>query len=115
MFVHEYRGDLYLGRATPRYWLADGNTIGIERAATHYGPLTFKIESHAAEGTIKATLSALQRNRPNRIFVRLRHPQEKPIQKVILNGQPYDQFDAGKEWIILPGDIKGDIELTAQY
>lgn len=115
MFVHEQGGDLYLGRAIPRYWLADGNVIGIERAATHFGPLTFKIDSRVGEGQIKAIVSALQRNRPQRIYVRFRHPERKPIQAVTVNGRAYDQFDTDKEWVILPGDIEGEQEIVARY
>ena len=55
MFVHEQGDDLYLGQAIPRYWLADGNQIGIERAATHFGPLSLRYDSQAAKGSIKVT------------------------------------------------------------
>ncbi len=115
MFIHERGGDLYLGQAVPRYWLADGNIIGIERAATHFGPLTFKMTSSLAKGEIKATLSALSRNRPKQIYIRFRHPEQKPIQSVTVNGKAYDQFDVKKEWVILPGDIDGPREIVARY
>ena len=55
MFVNEQGHDLYLGQAIPRYWLADGNKIGIQRAATHFGPLSLRYDSQAAQGTIKVT------------------------------------------------------------
>jgi hypothetical protein len=32
-----------------------------------------------------------------------------------LNGKPYGNFDANKEWIILPGNIRGVQEVIANY
>ena len=55
------------------------------------------------------------RNPPKRIFLRLRHPDAKPIRSVTLNGEPYDRFDPQKEWIILPGGEKGLLEVVARY
>jgi hypothetical protein len=115
MFVNEQGEDLYLGQATPRYWLADGNKIGIERAASHFGPLSLHYESHVREGKINVTLDPPVRNPPKTIYVRLRHPQAKPVKNVLLNGQACDQVDRDKEWIILPGTLKGRQEIVVQY
>jgi hypothetical protein len=115
MFVNEQGDDLYLGQAIPRYWLADGSTIGIERAASHFGPLSLRYESHAAEGKVNVTLEPPARNRPKTIYVRIRHPQAKPLQSVLVNGKSYDKLDREKEWIILPGTLEGRQEIIAQY
>jgi hypothetical protein len=115
MFVNEQGEDLYLGQATPRYWLANGNKIGIERAASHFGPLSLRYESHAAEGRIDVILDPPVRNPPRAIYVRIRHPQAKPLKSVLLNGQACDQVDRDKEWIVLPGALKGRQEIVVQY
>lgn len=115
MFVRESGNDLYLGQAIPREWLRDGQTVGIERAASHFGPLSLRIESHAAAGEIRATVTPPSRPHPQTIYVRLRHPQAKPIQSVTVDGKPYDRFDAKKEWIVLPGDVEGVQEIVAKY
>ena len=108
MFVHERDGDLYLGQAIPRYWLADGKTIGIERAASEFGPLAFTMTSRAAAGELSATVTAPTRNPPKTIYVRFRHPEAKRMQSVTVNGQPHDQFNAEKEWVVLAGDGGGE-------
>ena len=115
MFVHERGDDLYLGQAIPRYWLAEGSTVGIQRAASYFGPLSLRIQSQADRGQINALVTPPERNRPKTIYLRLRHPQAKPIQSVTLNGARYDRFDAKKEWIILPGDLHGLQEVVASY
>ncbi|MEN6333724.1 MAG: hypothetical protein ABFE01_05645 [Phycisphaerales bacterium] len=115
MFVNERGGDLYLGQAIPRYWLADGNRIGIERAASNFGPLSVQYESHAAAGEVKITLDPPIRNRPQTIYLRIRHPQGQPLKSVLVNGDSCDKIDREKEWIVLPGTLDGRQEIVARY
>jgi hypothetical protein len=115
MFVNEQGRDLYLGQAIPRYWLAHGSQTGIQRAATHFGPLSLHYDSQTAQGTIKVVFDPPTRNPPQTIYLRLRHPQAKPLKSVILNGEAYNKFDQDKEWIILPGTLQGRQEIVARY
>jgi hypothetical protein len=115
MFVRENGDDLYLGQTIPRYWLSDGEKIGIERAGTYFGTLSLQIKSESGKGRITVVLNPPDRNSPKNIYVRLRHPDSKPIQSVTLNGKSYKNFDSEKEWIILPGNVQGVQELVAYY
>jgi hypothetical protein len=115
MFVNEQGEDLYLGQAIPRYWLVNGNQIGIQRAATHFGPLSLQYDSQAAQGTIKVVLEPPTRNPPQAIYLRIRHPQATPLKRVVLNGAAYDKFDQDEEWIVLPGTLRGRQEIVAHY
>lgn len=115
MFVHEDGENLILGQAIPRYWLADGKSVGIERAASYFGPLSFRMTSEAGQGRIKALVDPPTRNRPKEVCLRFRHPDAKPIKSVTVNGQPYDRFDAAKEWVILPAAPAGRLEVVASY
>jgi hypothetical protein len=115
MFIREDGEDLYLGQALPRYWLADGKNIGIEKAASHFGSLSFTITSEADSGKITATLYPPERNSPKNIYVRLRHPGSKVIKSVLVNGKQHGNFDKEREWILLPGSISGRQEIIAQY
>lgn len=114
MFVHEQGEDLYLGQAIPRYWLAGGKTVGIEGAASHFGPLSLRISANEDASEIQAVLTPPVRNPPRNIFLRLRHPGAKPIQSVTLNGQAH-AFDAKKEWAVLPGRLNGEQKVVARY
>jgi len=115
MFVRENDGDLWLGQAIPRYWLSDGNNIGVERAATYFGPLSLQFKSEADKGKITVTLNPPERNSPENIYLRIRHPQSKPIISVTVNGKSHTDFDAGMEWIKLPGSLNGLQEIEAKY
>jgi hypothetical protein len=115
MFAAEMGGDLWLGRGIPRYWLKDGERIGIRRAATHFGELSYEIRSEAAAGRIAMTLDPPRRNAPGRIVVRFRHPESKPLRAVTVNGKPWSEFDSTRGDIRLPGSLSGTAEIVGQY
>jgi hypothetical protein len=115
MFVAELDGALHLGRAIPRYWLRDGETVAIRNAQTYFGKLTYEIRSKAKEGRIEMSLDPPTRNMPSAIVVRFRHPEEKPILRVSVNGKPWQDFDAVKGDIRLAGKQEGHLEIVAAY
>ena len=115
MFIQERGDELWLGAAIPRYWLADGKICGIENAATYFGPMSVKYESHAASSRIEVTLDPPKRNPPKKIFVRFRHPEGKKITRCELNGQPYTKFDPEKEWVVLTECPKETNRIVAYY
>jgi hypothetical protein len=77
--------------------------------------LSLHYESHAAEGKINVTVDPPARNQPKTIYLRVRHPQGKRLQSVLVNGRAYDKIDREKEWILLPGTLTGRQEIVAQY
>ncbi|MGB9690194.1 hypothetical protein [Thermogutta sp.] len=115
MFIQEDGENLYLGRAIPRYWLRDGQRLRIERAPTYFGPMSLVMTSHSREGRIEVDMLPPERNPPQTIYLRIRHPDGKPLQRVTLNGQPYDKFDRDREWIVLPGQVEGTQKIIAYY
>jgi len=115
MFVSELGDTLHLGRALPRYWLRDGESIVIRNASTYFGKLSYQIRSRVNEGRIEMLLDPPERNLPKQIVVRFRHPQEKPIRNVTVNGQPWKNFDATKGDIYLPGNAQPQTRIVADY
>ncbi|HOV75321.1 MAG TPA: hypothetical protein PK967_15235 [Candidatus Hydrogenedentes bacterium] len=101
MFIHERGDDLWIGAAIPRYWLADGQRIGIENAATHFGPMSATIESQAAAGRITLCLDPPRRNPPKRIIARFRHPEGKRMTRCEVNGTPCADIVPDKEYVAL--------------
>ena len=100
MLIDERDDDtLLLCQASPRAWLEHGKRIEVRRAPTYYGPLSFVLESRADAGAIDATLELPERARPAALLVRFRHPQNRPMRAVTLDGNPWTDFDAGREWV----------------
>ena len=114
MFVWDEGNDLYLGKMMPRYWLADGKTVQITRAETHFGQMSMSIKSSAASGSIEMTIDPPTRRAPGAIYARFRHPDGKTITRVTVDGQPWDKFDAAKEWVVLPA-LKAKTMVVAYY
>jgi hypothetical protein len=106
---------LLLGQAAPRAWLADGRSIVVKRAPTWFGDLSMRIESHSATGTIHATFQLKLRQGNPTVLLRLRHPDGKPLRAVTVNGKPWTDFDAKKEWIVISGARVTPYTVVARY
>jgi hypothetical protein len=102
LFVREENDHtLLLGQAVPREWLKAGRSCGMEKAATWFGPASVLYTGGDKE--ILCQLKAPRRNPPREIRVRFRHPTEKALVSVAVNGKRWTQFQG--EWVTLPGDI----------
>ena len=114
MFIEERGEDLRLCMALPRYWLADGQQVSIENAATYFGPMSLWLESHVSAGRMCMELNPPRRNPPRRILVRFRHPQSARMTRCEVNGKAITSFDPDKEWVELT-DCTGPTEIVAYY
>lgn len=114
MFIWENGRELNLGMTMPREWLEDGQSVAISRAQTYFGRMGFGIYSEVNSGKITMTLDPPVRNAPEAINVRFRHPREKQMKKVLVNGKKWGDFDSGKELIKL-GMVTKKTEIVAWY
>ena len=114
MLVRESGDQLYLDSGAPRAWFLPGRAIEVDRAATFFGELSFRIESHTERGFIEARVSPPQRTRPKAILLRLRHPSGKRMVRVELSGKNWTQFVPDRETITLPLDRR-EIAVRAFY
>jgi hypothetical protein len=100
MLLREAEQDtLLLCQAAPRRWFEHGKQIRIARAPTYFGPVTFTVESRADEGRISLDLQVPDRRKPAAILARIRHPDQKLIRSVTVNGRDWPDFDRSKEWV----------------
>jgi len=106
---------LLLGQATPRKWLSDGKEIEVSRAPTYFGEVSFHIESHSQSGTITAEIDLPESGGATMLLIRLRHPAAKPIRSVSVNGQAWQDFDPGKEWVRIEKPTERHYEVSASY
>ncbi len=86
--------------ATPKRWLADGQSITVERAPTAFGEVSVKLTSHLAAGEILAEVALPARQTPTRTLLRARVPDGWRITKCLTaTGE-------------LPTDPHGTVDLT---
>jgi hypothetical protein len=102
MLVREAGDKLYLASGAPRRWFTPDQIIQVEDAATFFGPVAFRIESHPDSGRVDATVRLPDSFRAKEIQLRLRHPDGKHFTRVEMDGQPWTQFDSAHEWITVP-------------
>jgi len=114
MMVLERGDDLWLAPLVTSNWLKDGLATGVKNAPTFFGPVSFRIESHAATGTIEAAIEPPTRSIPKRIVLRLRHPEGKAIRKVTVNGRDHAGFDTNRE-IIQIEPTRETIRVKAEF
>jgi len=106
---------LIIGQATPRKWLEDGKEIEVSQAPTYFGNVSFHIQSRSESGTITASVDLAQPSVPPVLLVRLRHPEGKIIRTVTVNGQSWQDFDVGKEWVKIKEPTERHYEISARY
>ena len=116
MLVREVdAGTLLVAQATPRKWLEDSKKIKVEQAPTHFGELTYTIQSQAAAGRITARVELAARRAPQTLLLRLRHPDSKPIRSVTVNGRNWADFDREKEWVRIPNPAEPRYQVEVMY
>ncbi|HPS54907.1 MAG TPA: NPCBM/NEW2 domain-containing protein [Sedimentisphaerales bacterium] len=114
MFVTERGGELWLAPFVTTGWMDDGEVVEVKNAPSNFGQASYKITSHVKDGFIEATISVPNRCKADAVVIRLRHPQEKKMTAVMVNGKEYKNFDAEKEIVRLK-DFDGQVTVRAQY
>jgi hypothetical protein len=106
---------LFIAQATPRKWLEDRHVIEVARAPSYFGDVSFRIQSHSSSGEIKASVDVPNRNPPETLLVRLRHPEAHEMQRVTVNGRAWRDFDAKKELVRIEKPSAGRYQISVQY
>ena len=94
MLLREEGEDLLIGYGLPRHWLEAGKRVEVRRAPTAWGPVGFSIESLEEGGRIRVDVQPPPRRPAGLIRIRLRHPRNRPILRVTIDGKPSDAFTA---------------------
>lgn len=108
-------GGLFIGQATPRAWLEDAKEIQVRNAPTEFGSVSFSLRSDVSQGVIKAEVEMPSRSVPRSLKIRLRHPSRGVIRSVMVNGRPWTDFDAAKEWVTISSPREKRYTVEAHY
>ena len=114
MLLTERGNDLWVGPFITTAWMKDGMVVGVRQATSNFGKVDYKITSHAKDGYIEAEVTPPTRNKPDSIVVRLRHPDEKKMKSVTVDGKEYKDFNADRE-IVTIKSWNGKIAVRANY
>jgi hypothetical protein len=93
MLVMERDDQLWLAPLISTNWLADGKRLSVSNAPTRFGAVSYCVESHAAQGRVTVTIHSPERHAPDKIILRLRHPEDWSMRAVKVNGQQSGRFD----------------------
>ncbi|CAL1517756.1 hypothetical protein [Chitinophaga sp. MM2321] len=116
MLLNEFGLDtLLIGQAIPRAWLEKGKQVEVKNAPTYFGPVSFTMEGLTAENKLNAVVELSARNLPKELLIRFRHPLNKPITAVMVNGQPWKDYDVKKEYIRITKPVGGKYVISAKY
>jgi hypothetical protein len=114
MLVMERGDDLWLAPMVTNHWFKDKMKISVRNAPTQFGKVSYSITSAVAAGHIDAEIQAPKERPAQRIVIRLRHPEGKPMQSVTVQGKPHKDFDPAKETVTLAPSAD-PITVRAQY
>ena len=104
MLMQERGDELWMAPFVTRNWLKNGMTVRCQNAPTNFGRAGYLIESAVDNDMIEAIVDPPAADPPSRIVLRLRHPNEKPIKSVTVNGKPHADFDPkGETASLKPG------------
>jgi len=114
MLLNERGDELWLAPFVTNHWTKDGMVVAVRNAPTRFGKVSYKITSCVDKGYIEAVIEPPTRSMPKALVIRLRHPDEKLMKKVTVNGCSYTNFNPEKEYIRLE-PATSPITLRAEY
>ena len=103
---------LYLGRAVARAWMIGGQCVGIERAPTRWGEVSFQLRA-SADDRIDGDVTLPSRSTPQEIWLSLRVPVGKRLVEVRVDGAIIAAVDRTKDAIRLRGTPGQRIQVLA--
>jgi hypothetical protein len=114
MLVMEHDDALWLAPLITNKWLKNGMSVGVQNAPTRFGNVSYRIASSVDKGFIDVSVEAPTRTPPREIVVRLRHPLDRPIQRVTVNDIETSSFDSADGTIHL-AKPQGQIRIRAFF
>jgi hypothetical protein len=90
--LHEERDALHLAMGAPRAWFGPGQSFGVRKMASFFGPVTYRVASEASLVTVRVELD--ERRAPRELVVHLRRPDGRAIQWITVNGGDHAAYEA---------------------
>lgn len=94
----------------PRAWLEDGKTVAVEGVKSHFGNLSYRVDSKVGVGHIRVSVSLDGADLPDQLIVRIPHPCEGKKAVSVSRGC----YDAATETVTLT-DFNGRTEFKVMF
>ena len=78
---------LYLAKGIPRQWLASGKKVGIEKAPTRWGRVSFLLQAKLEANRVTGHVEFFGPKLPKEVHLKLRLPEESTVQNAQVNGE----------------------------
>lgn len=115
MFIREDKDSLWLAPFIPSYWLEAGKQIAVKNADTYFGKVSYDLHSKLDNNEIEGNVYLKKDVDFGKIILRIRHPSNKSIKKVLVNGVEYGKWDSQLNVIYLfPSPDKIEEEWTVK-
>ena len=101
MLLQERGNELWLAPFVTRNWLKHGMTVRCQNAPTSFGRAGYELHSQTDNGFIETLIDPPTTRPPERIVLRLRHPNGRQIKSVTVNGGNHEDVDTQGETISL--------------
>jgi hypothetical protein len=106
---------LYLAKGVPRQWVVSGKKIGIERASTRWGPISFTLQSKPETKAVRGEVELLGSKVPEEVHFKVRLPAERSLRSVTVNGVAANLGGTHKDTVIITTRGGKKFELTGQW
>jgi hypothetical protein len=114
MLVTERDDALWLAPFVTTAWMLDGARVAAGNLPTKWGPTSYTIESHASAGVIRARVTLPPTQPLGGTWLRLRHPEGRPMRSVTIAGKPWTDFDPARECVHMP-PMTGTMGVECRY
>jgi hypothetical protein len=106
---------LYLAKGVPRSWVASGKKIGIQRAPTRWGNVSFSFQTSAETKALEGHIEFLGTKVPQEVHLKLRLPNRAILRSVIVNGRSMNLSDTYRDTIVIKTAGIKKFELSGQW
>lgn len=100
---------LWLCKATPREWLAQGESLSVQGAPTRWGTVDISLSSSIEEGNVAGTLTLPEG--AEKAVLRLRVPGGKKLCSLKINGEDTELPLEDPESLCIPREYRGSLRL----
>ena len=114
MYVYPKDGLLHFGRAIPRSWFEQKNPFSATGVVTEFGTAGIIYTAEPDSGKARAVVSLEQARAPEKMLVRFRLPDRKPLRSATVNGAEARIADAARGDVDVSG-LSGTITVEAAY